>query len=137
MAKLVGRNANVIIVSSGGPSQLSNVNQVTINFTRELTEARVFQNEVGGGPWTEQFVGFHGWTINVNGFYDDASPQLINQIQESTAQLIYVYEKRGQNTRYWYGSAWFNLSEDIGVDNVVTVNLTGTGNGPLYRSGLS
>ena len=133
MAKLVGRNARVIIAGV----DIANANQVTINFNRELTEARVFQDEVTGGPWTEQFVGFRNWTININGFYDDTSSQLINQIDQSVAQLVYAYENRSSATRYWYGSAFFNLSEDIGVDNVVTVNLTGTGPGPLRRAGLS
>ena len=46
---------------------------------------------------------------------------------------MYVYENRGSSTRYWYGNAYFTVTEEIGVDNIVTLNMTGTGTGALGR----
>lgn len=130
MAKIVGRNA---LVYWGG-SVMPNRNQVTINFNLELQEARTFQPVVAGGPWAEQIPGFRSWTINVNGFYDNADGFEVDVVTTSDVESqVVVYESRQSMTRYWYGSALFSMSEDIGVDDVVSLNLTGTGTGPLTR----
>lgn len=131
--KLVGRNALVYI---GTTTEIPQRNQVTVNFTRELSEARVFQAPVAGNYWSEQIVGFTGWTVNINGYYDDSDNAALAFVADGAAKLIVIYESRSQPSRYWYGSAIFNsVSEDIGVDDVIGLNLSGTGHGPLYRAG--
>lgn len=130
MAKIVGRNALVYLGGSVAPNR----NQVTINFNLEMQEARTFQPVVAGGPWSEQIPGFRGWTINMNGFYDTTDGFEEDIVTTSdTESLIIVYESRTAMTRYWYGNALFSMSEEIGVDDVVSLNLTGTGTGPLTR----
>lgn len=129
MAKIIGRNALVYIGGAVAPNR----NQVTINFNRELQEARVFQDEVAGGPWSDQVPGFRSWTIAINGFYDDSSDVILQYINAVGPQHVVVYEQRTSLTKYWYGLAYFTINEEIGVDNIVTVNLSGTGTGALGR----
>lgn len=129
MGKITGRNALVYIGGEVAP----NKNSVTINFERELQEARVFQDVVSGGPWAEQIPGFRTWSIDVNGYYDDADQVQFSTVNTTAAQLVVVYESRTNMGRYWYGSAWFTLNEEVGVDNIVSLNLSGTGTGILTR----
>lgn len=131
MAKIVGRNALVYIGGTVAPNR----NQVTINFNLELQEARTFQDVVSGGPWSDQLPGFRNWTVNVNGYYDNSSGGLEQEIVTTSdvASQVIVYESRTAMNRYWYGNAFFTMSEEIGVDDVVTLNLTGTGTGALTR----
>jgi hypothetical protein len=129
MAKIVGRNALVYVAGTEVPNR----NSVTINFDREISEARVFQNVVAGGPWSDQIPGFRTWTVEINGYYDDADDVVLSQINADAAQLVVAYESRENLGRYWYGYAWFTLSEEIGVDDVVTLNMSGTGTGALTR----
>lgn len=130
MSKIVGRNALVYIGGAVAPNR----NSVTINYNLELQEARDFQPVVAGGPWSDQIPGFRNWTINLNGYYDDAGTLSATTLSSSdTAQVVIVYESRATLTKYWYGNAFFTMTEEIGVDDVITLNLSGTGTGPLTR----
>lgn len=129
MGKVTGRNALVYIGGVAAP----NKNSITINYDRELQEARVFGDPVAGGPWVENIPGFRSWTVEINGYYDDASQDAFTPMNATAALQIVAYESRANLGRYWYGSAWFSMTEEIGVDNVVTVNISGTGDGVLTR----
>lgn len=129
MAKIVGRNALVYVGGDPAPER----NQTSLNFTRELSEARVYQPVTPGGPWADQIPGFRTWTVNINGYYDDTADGVLNQLNTDVPQQVIVYETRENLTKYWYGNAMFNISEEIGVDDVITLNLTGTGTGALTR----
>lgn len=129
MGKITGRNALVYIGAAVAPNR----NQVTLTFNREMQEARVFQAVVAGGPWSEQIPGFRNWTININGYYDDGDDAILAPMNATSYSLVVLYETRSNSTKYWYGYAYFTITEEIGVDNVVTVNLSGTGTGELTR----
>lgn len=130
MSKIVGRNALVYIGGDVAPNR----NSVSINYNLELQEARDFQAVTAGGPWSDQIPGFRNWTININGYYDDAGSLGADILAASdTAQQVVVYETRAALTKYWYGNAFFTMTEEIGVDDVVTINLSGTGTGALTR----
>lgn len=130
MSKIVGRNALVYIAGAAAPNR----NSVTINYNLELQEARDFQPLIAGGPWSDQIPGFRNWTCNINGYYDDGGSLAATTLSSSdVANQIVVYEYRGTLTRYWYGNAFFTMSEEIGVNDVITLNLTGTGTGALTR----
>lgn len=129
MAKIIGRNAYVYVAGVA----ISDRNQVTINLNREMQEARVFSGTAVGDSWADQIPGFKSWTININGYYNDGDDTGVTAFETNAAQSIYVYESRSDTTQYWYGQAYFTLTEEIGVDNVVTLNLSGTGTGALTR----
>ena len=129
MAKIIGRNALVYVGGEVAPNR----NQVTVNFNREMQEARIFQDVVSGGPWSEQIPGFRNWTININGYYDAADSLILSTMNSTAVMRVIVYEDRGTLGRYWYGDAYFTMSEEIGVDSITTLNLSGTGSGALTR----
>jgi len=129
MPKIIGRNAFVYVGGKAAPER----NQVTINLNREMQEARVFASDAAGDSWTDQIPGFKSWTITINGYYDDANLAIHDAWASNNAQMVYVYESRSATSKYWYGEAFFTLTEEIGVDNVITLNLSGTGTGPLTR----
>lgn len=129
MPKIIGRNAYVYIGGQAAPER----NQVTINLNREMQEARVFSSDAAGASWSDQIPGFRSWTININGYYDSGNTVITDVWKADGPQNVYVYETRTTTSSYWYGQAYFTLTEEIGVDNVITLNLSGTGTGPLTR----
>lgn len=129
MSKVTGRNALVYIGGTEGP----NKNKVSVTFNRELQEARIFQDPVNGGPWSAQIPGFRNWTCEINGYYDDADQVQFSPVNQAAVLRVVFYENRANLGRYWYGDVWATITEDIDVSNIVTINVKGTGDGPLTR----
>lgn len=134
MAKIVGRNALVYLNGAVAPNR----NSTTITYNQEMQEARVYQDAASGNYWSDQIPGFSGWTMNLNGYYDDGNSMVTDTLTSAaTSQLVIVYETRsgtGALGRYWYGQILINsFTEEIGVDDVITLNISGTGTGPLTR----
>ena len=129
MSKVTGRNALVYIGGQVGP----NKNKVTLSFNRELQEARIFQDVVPGGPWVDNIPGFRSWSCEVNGYYDDVDQVQFSPVNTLTSQQVVIYESRTNLARYWYGNCWFTISEEIDVNNIVTISAKGTGDGILTR----
>lgn len=132
MAKLVGRNAKILY----NGVELPQSNSVSISQDRDYMTARVFQDDtVNGilGPWEDQIPGFKNWKVDITVYYDDTDDRAIKSFATNSAVPVVVYENRATATRYWYGSAFFSVSEDIGTNDVVTIKLSGMGTGPLGR----
>ena len=128
--KIFGRNALVYV----GTSVVPQSNSVTISYTRELQEIRVFQDIVTGNTWSDQIPGFSSWTIEISGFYDTTDTVAVDSsIMMTGKRNVVVYETRATLTRYWYGEAYFNFNENISVDSPIDFSMSGTGTGALTR----
>lgn len=131
MAKIVGRNALVYF----GGDVMPNRNNTTITYNQEMQEARVYQAAASGNYWADQIPGFSSWTVSLDGYYDDADSLVTDTLNSAaTSQQVVVYESRGNLSRYWYGQVLVDsFTEQVGVDDVITLNVSGTGTGPLTR----
>lgn len=132
MAKLVGRNAKILIAGT----ELPQSNAVSVSQDRDFMTARVFQDDSAGGsygPWEENIPGYRNWKIDITVYYDDSDDRNLKSLGTNSAIPVVVYENRATATRYWYGSAFFSISEDIGTNDVITIKMSGTGTGPLGR----
>lgn len=128
--KIFGRNALVYV----GTAVLPQSNAVTITYTRELQEIRVFQDVVSGNTWSDQIPGFSSWTIELRGFYDTADTVAVDSSAFASGKKnVVVYETRATLTRYWYGEAYFDFTENIDVDSPIGFTMSGTGTGALTR----
>lgn len=130
MGKIVGRNAKILF---GDTSELPQSNAVTLSYDWDFTEARVFQADGTNGPWKDNIPGFKSWKVDITVYYDDSDDKALSGMVTNTAIPIVVYESRSVATNYWYGSAFFTISEDINTNDVVSLKLTGTGTGALTR----
>lgn len=130
MGKIVGRNAKILFIDT---TELPQSNSVSISYDWDFTEARVFQDDGTNGPWKDQIPGFKSWKVDITVYYDDANDHALKAMVTNDPIRVVVYENRTTNTRYWYGSAYFTVSEDINTNDVVSLKLTGTGTGPLTR----
>ena len=130
MGKLMGRNSKILF---GGTTELPQSNSVSISYDWDFTEARVFQDEGANGPWKDQIPGFKSWKIDITVYYDDSDDRALKTMVTNNAIPVVVYENRTTNTRYWYGSAFFTLSEDINTNDIISIKMSGQGTGPLTR----
>lgn len=129
MAKVLGINALVYV----GGVQLSSANSWSITVNRELKEARVFQGTAANASWVEQTGAFKSWSGSVNGYYDNASETQTDLVLGAGRALLVLYEDRNTLANYWYGYAWFEMSQDTPVDDFVELNVDFTGDGQLTR----
>lgn len=141
MAKILGINAVAYIGATGSVNMIPQRNEWSLSIQRELQEARVFQAAGAGASWVDQTAGFRSWSGSMNGYYDDdpstgAPGKLVSYSigANSTASApLWLYEDRAKNTNYWYGNAWFEISETVNVDGFVELNCDFTGDGVLSR----
>lgn len=134
MAKIVGINAMIYINNAELPSR----NAWSLNITRELQEARVFQAVNTSGYWVDQSSGFKSWSGSLNGYYDDSSA-VITGLSVGTGSnaraWIHLYENRATLSAYWYGAAWIEANESVSPDGFAELNVDFTGDGQLFRYG--
>lgn len=130
MGKLVGRNAKILY---GNTTELPQSNSVSISYDWDFMETRIFQDDGSNGPWKDQIPGFKSWKIDISVYYDDADQAALKGMVTNSAVPVVVYESRSTNSRYWYGSAFFTISEDINTNDVIGIKLSGTGTGALTR----
>jgi hypothetical protein len=136
MAKILGINALAYINGIEIPER----NEWSLSIKRELQEARVFQAATAGSSWVDQSAGFRSWSGSLNGYFDNAVSAEAQSLvylsigHFSTASTyMLLYESRATLKQYWYGIAWFEISQTTGVDNFVELNCDFTGNGALLR----
>lgn len=130
MAKILGTNALIYI----GGVEVPQRNSWSLNVTRELREARVFQDASAGASWVENAGSFRSWSGSMGGYYDDndetINDNVIGSVERAT---LHLYENRGTLTNYWYGLAWFEMSQDTPSDDFAELSADFTGDGPLQR----
>jgi len=132
MAKILGINALCYIDGAEVPQR----NEWSLNVSRELIEARVFQGSSASESWVDQAAGFKSWSGSMNGFYDDASEDIVDftvGTDSGSRARLHLYEDRGTLTNYWYGLAWFEMSQTTNTDGFVELNVDFTGDGVLRR----
>lgn len=130
MGKILGINALVYI----GGVEVPQRNSWSITVNRELQEARVFQATGASSSWVEQTGGFRSWSGSLEGYYDDGDETLTDAIIAGDGKrALLLYENRSTLSNYWYGVAWFELSQNTGVDGFVELSADFTGDGALTR----
>ena len=58
------------------------------------------------------------------GFYDNATVQMVTASQDGIARKWYFYPDRAVNTRYWFGTATFDINQEFPVDGPATISGT-------------
>jgi hypothetical protein len=130
MAKILGTNALVYI----GGQEFPQRNSWSLSVERELREARVFQPGSAAASWVENAGSFRSWSGSIGGYYDDVNEVGVqNTVGSVTRTTLHLYENRNTLTRYWYGWAWFSLSEDVSAEDFIELSVDFTGDGPLMR----
>jgi len=135
MGKILGINALVYV----GGVELPQRNSWSLSISRELTEARVFQDTSAGASWVNQIGGFRSLSGSIGGYYEgDGAAANAEAVVSKThgsvsKESLLLYEDRGDLTRYWYGEAWFEMSQDVSADGVITLDADFTGDGALLR----
>ena len=133
MAKLGGENAIIYI---GLSTEVPERNAWSLDITRELREAKIFQAGAAGTSWVENSAGFKSWSGSFDGYYADDDETIVTSSHAvGTAVAITLYENRNGagSLKYWYGTAFLDMSETVGADGYIELNATMTGTGALTR----
>ena len=141
MARITGRNgalyADASAGASGSASKVAFMKHYTINGTRDKTDVTAF------GDGTKVYIaGLADASGTADGFYDDESNDIYT-IADGVARKFYKYvDDTDANTRkpisggdkgYWYGTAIFDVSTDVAVDNAATTTLNWAASTTVYK----
>jgi hypothetical protein len=119
-----GRNAAVYIDmttnGSGAATPVSMKNKWSIDQSAPRYDVTSF-----GDPNMISVAGVPGASGTVSGFWDADDTAITNLIGSSVARKTYVYMDRLNNpTKYFYTTAFFDVSFETGVDGAGQVNLS-------------
>ena len=119
MARIAGRNGRIYAaVTSGGTAEpITFLNNWSINFATDKIEVTAF-----GDSGKTYVAGLPDASGDYSGFYDDESTQFYTAAVDGVARKFYLYPSTTSNTKYWYGTAFFDYNVQAAVDGAVQVS---------------
>lgn len=118
MAKLAGRNGGLYMaLTSGGTAEaVAYLNKWSVNFQTDKLDVTAF------GDTTKTYVaGLPDFAGSYGGWYDNATVQMYTAATDGVARKFYLYPDRTVTTSYWFGTAFFDFSIDVGVESAVSI----------------
>jgi hypothetical protein len=119
MARLAGRNGSLYMnLTSGGTAEpVAFLTQWTLDQATPRTNVAAF------GDTTQVYVGgLPDAQGTYSGWYDDATAQFYTAALDGIARKVYLYPDRTTSTKYFFGTAFFDMSVDISVDGAAAIS---------------
>jgi len=119
MAKLAGRNgALYMALTSGGTAEpVAYLSKWSVNFQTDKIDVTSFQDT------TKTYVaGLPDFDGAYTGWYDNATVQMYTAATDGVARKFYLYPSSAATTQYWFGTAFFDYSIDVGVEDAISVS---------------
>jgi hypothetical protein len=129
MASLRGTNAIVYL----GGTKVSLANEWTIDIEQEKIEAPhsfVCPSDPST-QWVERSGGYYDASFSVSALYDDSDDSPIDAALSDSEQEVILYPDCEQATKYWIGDFWVDISHGAGVDDYVTLDISGESTGQI------
>lgn len=118
MARLTGKNGRLYVaIASGGTAEpIAFITKFNINAATDKIKQTAFgdANQVYGSGLPDSQGAYEGW-------YDDATQQLLTAAQDGVARKWYFYPSTNDTTKYWYGTALFDFGLDEAYDAGVAI----------------
>ena len=129
MASIRGTNALCYI----GGTKVPNANEWSIDIEQEKLEApHTFVCPTDSSQqWVDRAGGFWSASISISALYDDTDDSPIDAATSDEAQEVILYPHCDATTKYWIGDVWTNISMTTGVDDYVTVDISGDSDGAI------
>lgn len=121
MSALAGRGGRLYMaLASGGVAEsVALLNTFSIDASSDRHEVTAF------GDANKIYVaGMPDASGSLSGFYDDATVQTYTAATDGVARKFYMYPERTTQTKYWFGTAFFDFSSEFSVDGAATMSGT-------------
>lgn len=119
MARIAGRNAALYAnLTSGGTAEpVAYLNHWTMDFSVDTIDVTAF-----GDTNKVKVAGLPDGSGTYSGWYDNATNQTYGMATDGVARKTYLYPDRTNATQYWFGTAIFDMSVDLGVDGAASIS---------------
>ena len=129
---ITGRNGALYVDQSAGAngsaSPVANLNQFSINQTRDKTEVTAF-----GAASKTYVAGLADASGDFSGFYDSDGTLL--KVADGVARSFYLYPASGTSTKYWFGTATFDITTSASVGGAVEASGSWSASTPVSYVG--
>jgi hypothetical protein len=119
MAKLAGRNGSLYmgLGSAGTAEPVAYLSEWSVSFTTDKFDVTSF------GDVSKTYVaGLPDFSGNYKGWYDTATAQMYTAATDGVARKFYLYPTTATTTQYWFGTALFDFSIDVGVGAAISIS---------------
>ena len=129
---ITGRNGALYVDQSAGAngsaSPVANLNQFSINQTRDKTEVTAF-----GAASKTYVAGLADASGDFSGFHDtDGSLQ---KVADGIGRRFYLYAATGDSTKYFFGTATFDITVSSSVGGAVEASGSWSASTPVSYVG--
>jgi hypothetical protein len=121
MTRLAGRNSRLYAAIASGASAepIATVKTFNLDATSERFDATAF------GDTTKTYVaGLPDSTATISGIFDDESQQFWTSAADGVARKWYFYANHSDTSKYFFGTAFFDMSVESDVNGVIGFNGT-------------
>jgi len=118
MARYSGRSGAVYMstVGSGVATAVAALTNWSLDMSTDMVETTAFQDS------NKQYVAcVRDISGSLSGIWDDTSDTLYDATQSSDGVKMYLYPSTLVPTKYWYGTAFVDMSIDVGFGDAVKV----------------
>jgi hypothetical protein len=132
MARIAGRSGRLYanLTSAGTAEPIAFLTNWSLQATTNKIKVTAFgdTNEVYVGGLPDAQGSLSGW-------YDNATVQLYTAATDGVARKMYLYPDNSLATQYFWGTAIFDFSVDIGVDGAAAITGSWAAATPILKQG--
>ena len=129
MASIRGTNAIVYV----GGTKCPLANEWSLDIEQEKIEAphTIVCPSSTSEQWVERSGGYWSGSLTISALYDDTDDTPITAATSDSEQTVLLYPDCESSTKYWTGDFWVDISMTAGVDDYVTVDISGESDGAI------
>lgn len=130
MAVYAGRKGLMYLSTTGGGTAVSviKISEWTLDMSTDMIEVTAFQDA------NKTYVqGLKDIKFTYKGFWDDTETKPFVAADSSTAVSVYLYPSSDAPAKYWYGTAWMNVSISNPVNGATAISGSGAAAGTWTR----
>jgi len=133
MSSIRGTNALCYI----GGTKVPEANEWSLDIEQEKIEAphTFVCPSSAGTQWVERSGGYFSGSMSISALYDDTDDSPIDAALSDSEQSVILYPDCESSTKYWIGDFWVDVSQTAGVDDYVTLDISGESDGQISWAG--
>ena len=129
MTAIRGTNALVYL----GGTKVPEANEWSLDIEQEKIEKphTFVCPSSAGSSWTERTGGYFSASLSISALYDDADDSPIDAATSDSDQTVLLYPDCESATKYWTGTFRVDVSMTVGVDDYVSLDISGENDGVI------
>ncbi|HET6498162.1 MAG TPA: hypothetical protein VFH17_03805 [Coriobacteriia bacterium] len=129
MARYHGKSGYLYVQGSGAAAiPVAALTEWSLDMKRDRVEVTSF-----GDTNKVMAQGLPAFSGSVSGFWDDADDTLMQASEATSGRAMYIYPSRDAIAKYFYGTAWVDVSASGSMGDAVKVSGTFEAAGPWGR----